>query len=77
MSKGYCEAYGGEFLEDAKVIKERFPDLLASFTIEQVCEIWHKYSDEHWCATWMMGVDEDVNIVRHVFTDLYPLEVQE
>lgn len=64
-----------EFLEDAQAMKERFPDLLASFTVEQVCEIWQEYSCDHWCATWIAHDDNEA-IVRHVFTELYTSGVQ-
>ncbi len=59
----------------AQDMKAWFPDILASFTVQEIVDIWRRYSDEYMAAGWI-GVygKEDEERVRRVFTELYPKE---
>lgn len=57
----------------AQEMKDLFPDILGSFTIQEIVDTWRQYSEEHYAAGWM-GVygKDDEGRVRRVFTELYP-----
>ncbi len=64
-------------LRNAQAMKEKFPDLLAAYSVEEVCDIWERYSDEYFAAGWLgAGMDEDKERVQRVFTTLYIKEQQ-
>ncbi len=59
---------------NAQAMKEKFPDLLAAYSVEEVCEIWERYSDEYWAAGWLGGYLDNEEEVQKVFMVLYRKE---
>ena len=69
-----CKACHERHLRNAQAMKEKFPDLLASYSVEEVCDIWERYSDEYFAAGWLGGYLDEEERVQRVFTILYRKE---
>ncbi len=69
-----CDACKKKHLRYAKAMKEKFPDLLAAYSVEEVADIWERYSEDYFAAGWLGGYLDEEWRVQKVFTVLYRKE---